>query len=65
VTKPRVSVGWWVVAGAFVRMLTGYAVAYSFAGAILAGAALCLVSFAITLFMPEPSPCQALGKAKS
>ncbi len=30
-TQPRVFAGWWVVAGAFVCMLTGYAVAYSFA----------------------------------
>jgi MFS family permease len=30
-SPPRVFAGWWVVAGAFVCMLTGYAVAYSFA----------------------------------
>ncbi|MFO1160964.1 MAG: MFS transporter [Reyranellaceae bacterium] len=29
--RPRVFAGWWVVAGAFLCMLTGYAVAYSFA----------------------------------
>lgn len=29
--QPRVFAGWWVVAGAFLCMLTGYAVAYSFA----------------------------------
>ena len=28
---PRVFAGWWVVAGAFLCMMTGYAVAYSFA----------------------------------
>jgi MFS family permease len=32
----------------------------SYTGAILAGAALCFVSFAITLFIPEPSPWLAL-----
>jgi MFS family permease len=31
VTRPRPFAGWYVVAGAFVSMLTGYAVAYSFA----------------------------------
>jgi MFS family permease len=31
VNQPRVFDGWWVVAGAFLCMLTGYAVAYSFA----------------------------------
>jgi len=30
-SKQGVFVGWWVVAGAFLAMLTGYAVAYSFA----------------------------------
>src|SRR4029453_6822998 len=30
-TKRRVFPGWWVVTGAFLCMLTGYAVAYSFA----------------------------------
>jgi MFS family permease len=43
----------------------GYAYDFfgSYTGAILAGAALCFVSFAITLFMPEPSPWQALRPA--
>ncbi len=31
VTSSRVFAGWWVVAGAFLAMMTGYAVAYSFA----------------------------------
>jgi MFS family permease len=31
VTPPRVFAGWWVVAGAFFAMMTGYLVAYSFA----------------------------------
>jgi MFS family permease len=31
VGRPRVFAGWWVVAGAFLCMMTGYAVAYSFA----------------------------------
>jgi MFS family permease len=30
-TRPRVFAGWWVVAGAFLCMFVGYAVAYSFA----------------------------------
>ena len=30
-SSPRVFAGWWVVAGAFLCMMTGYAVAYSFA----------------------------------
>lgn len=30
-TRPAVFAGWWVVAGAFLCMFTGYAVAYSFA----------------------------------
>lgn len=30
-TPPRVFAGWWVVAGAFFAMMTGYLVAYSFA----------------------------------
>ncbi len=30
-TGPRVFTGWWVVAGAFLAMMTGYLVAYSFA----------------------------------
>ena len=30
-TETRPFSGWWVVAGAFICMLTGYAVAYSFA----------------------------------
>ena len=30
-SAPRVFAGWWVVAGAFLCMMTGYAVAYSFA----------------------------------
>lgn len=30
-SRPRVFAGWWVVAGAFLCMMTGYAVAYSFA----------------------------------
>lgn len=30
-SPPRVFAGWWVVAGAFLCMMTGYAVAYSFA----------------------------------
>ena len=40
----------------------GYAYDFfgSYSGAILGGAALCFVSFAITLFMPEPSPWPAL-----
>ncbi len=35
-THPRVFAGWWVVAGAFLCMLTGYAVAYSFAAFFVA-----------------------------
>ena len=31
VNRTRVFAGWWVVAGAFICMMTGYAVAYSFA----------------------------------
>ena len=40
----------------------GYAYDFfgSYSGAILGGAGLCFVSFAITLFMPEPSPWPAL-----
>ncbi|MGH8429161.1 MAG: MFS transporter, partial [Solimonas sp.] len=30
-SRSRVFAGWWVVAGAFLCMMTGYAVAYSFA----------------------------------
>jgi MFS family permease len=45
--------------------VAGYAYDFfgSYAGAILAGAALCFVSFVITLFMPEPSPWPALRPA--
>jgi MFS family permease len=44
----------------------GYAYDFfgSYTGAILAGAALCLMSFAITLVTPEPSPWQALRQAR-
>ena len=31
VSRQPVFAGWWVVAGAFLCMLTGYAIAYSFA----------------------------------
>jgi MFS family permease len=37
----------------------------SYTGAILVGAALCFISFALTLFMPEPSPWLALRQAPS
>lgn len=42
--------------------VAGYAYDFfgSYTGAILVGAALCFVSFVITLLMPEPSPWQAL-----
>ena len=45
--------------------LAGYAYDFfgSYTGAILGGAALCFVSFVLTLFMPEPSPWQALRQA--
>jgi len=38
--------------------VAGYAYDFfgSYTGAILSGAALCLVAFVLTLFMPEPSP---------
>jgi MFS family permease len=44
----------------------GYAYDFfgSYSGAILAGAALCFVSFAITLFTPEPSPWLALRQVR-
>ncbi len=45
--------------------VAGYAYDFfgSYTGAILAGAALCFVSFALTILMPEPSPWQALRPA--
>ena len=74
---PSVFAGWWVLASAFVRMLTGAgallgapAAGYAFnllgsyTGAILAGAALCLVSFVITLLTPEPARWLAARKSR-
>jgi MFS family permease len=45
--------------------VAGYAYDFfgSYTGAILGGAALCFVSFVLTIFMPEPSPWQALRQA--
>ncbi|MCW5736740.1 MAG: MFS transporter [Enhydrobacter sp.] len=45
--------------------VAGYAYDFfgSYTGAILGGAALCFVSFVLTIFMPEPSPWQALRPA--
>ncbi len=37
----------------------------SYSGAILAGAALCFVSFAITILTPEPARWLAMRKAAS
>ena len=47
--------------------VAGYAYDFfgSYTGAILGGAALCFVSFVLTLFMPEPSPWQSLRQAPS
>src|SRR5438445_408302 len=47
--------------------VAGYAYDFfgSYTGAILAGAALCFVSFFITLLTPEPSPWQALRTART
>ena len=46
--------------------VAGYAYDFfgSYTGAILAGAALCLVSFVLTLFMPEPAPWLARRKSR-
>jgi MFS family permease len=45
--------------------VAGYAYDFfgSYTGAILGGAALCLISFVLTLFTPEPSPWLALRQA--
>lgn len=45
--------------------VAGYAYDFfgSYTGAILGGAVLCLVSFVLTIFMPEPSPWQTLRQA--
>jgi flagellar motor component MotA len=50
VSRKGIFPGWWVVAGAFLCTLTGFAVAYSFA------------AFAITMLAPEPA--QWLAKQK-
>jgi MFS family permease len=47
--------------------VAGYAYDFfgSYTGAILGGAALCFVSFILTVLMPEPSPWQALRQVPS
>jgi len=49
--QSRIFAGWWVVAGAFLCMMTGFAVAYSFAAffGVLES------EFVITVLTPEPA----------